>query len=88
MLVEQVSNLPGRSVPPELLGVGVELGGHVHRGRVIHSAHAWWSQQVDLGEALTKELGDDPRLNEVPVIVENDVNALAIHRYYERPQRV
>ena len=83
ILLDQVADLAGISAPPELLGVGVELGGHVHRGKVIDSTHACWDHQVDLGEALTKQLSEDPRLNAVPVIVENDVNALAIRGYFE-----
>ena len=83
-LLAQAAGLPGRSERQRLLGVGVELGGHVHRGRVIDSTHAHWSRPVDLGEALTEELSKSPELEGVPVIVENDVNALAIHGYYER----
>jgi predicted NBD/HSP70 family sugar kinase len=83
-LLAQAAGLPDRSPRQQLLGVGVELGGHVFRGTVIDSAHAHWSQPVDLGEALTEELSKSPELDGVPVIVENDVNALAIHRYYER----
>ena len=83
-LLAQAAGLPNRSPKQQLLGVGVELGGHVFRGTVIDSAHAHWSQPVDLGEALTEELSKSPELDGVPVIVENDVNALAIHRYHER----
>jgi len=82
-LLARTAGLPGRSDRQRLLGVGVELGGHVFRGKVIDSTHAQWSQPVNLGEALTEELGKSPDLEGVPVIVENDVNALAIHRYYQ-----
>jgi predicted NBD/HSP70 family sugar kinase len=82
-LLTQAAGLPGRSARQRLLGVGVELGGHISRGTVIHSTHAQWSQKVNLGAALTEELGNSEELEGVPVIVENDVNALAIHGYYE-----
>ena len=39
---------------------------------------------MHLGAALTEEFSAAPQLTGVPVIVENDVNALAIHSYYER----
>jgi predicted NBD/HSP70 family sugar kinase len=83
-LLAQAAGQPNRSEKQQLLGVGVELGGHIHRGKVIDSTHAQWSRPVDLGEALTEELSKSTELEGVPVIVENDVNALAIHRYYER----
>jgi predicted NBD/HSP70 family sugar kinase len=69
---------------PDLLGVGVELGGHVHRGVVIDSTHGRWAREVNLGEALCDEFRSVAALRDVPVIVENDVNALAIHGYFER----
>jgi len=86
-LLARAAGLPGRSERQRLLAVGVELGGHVYRGKVIDSTHAQWSQPVNLGEALTEELSNSPELEGVPVIVENDVNALAIHRYYRHSFR-
>jgi ROK family len=65
------------------LGVGIEIGGHVHRGVVRDSVHAGWSQPVPLQEMLTELLGRVPQLRGVPIVVENDVNALAMHGYYE-----
>ena len=67
----------------KFLGVGVEIGGHVHRGVVRDSVHAGWSQPVPLQEMLTELLGRIPQLRGVPTVVENDVNALAMHGYYE-----
>ena len=69
--------------PRKFLGVGVELGGHVHRGVVLDSTHAGWNQ-VDLQKELADALCEIPELRGVPVVAENDVNALAIHSYYER----
>jgi predicted NBD/HSP70 family sugar kinase len=79
-LLAQRAEQAGDDIPaPGLLAVGVELGGHVHRGTVIDSTHAGWSGVVPLSHGLTQELG-----GRVPVIVENDVNALAIHGYFSR----
>jgi predicted NBD/HSP70 family sugar kinase len=65
----------------EILGLGIELGGHVHKGHVIESTNAGWSQ-VDLRALLSEQL-------KLPVVVENDTNAIAVwetyrHRYPER----
>ena len=64
--------------------MGVEIGGHVYRGLVKDSVHAGWGQEVDLEDLLADALGDIPELRGVPGVAENDVNALAIHDYYER----
>jgi len=68
----------------KFLGIGVAIGGHVHDGVVQDSVHAGWDGPVRLREALTEVFEEVPQLKKVPVIVENDVNALAIHGYYER----
>lgn len=70
--------------PRTFLGVGVELGGHVYRGTVHDSTHAGWDRPIKLRKALTEELSQLPDLEGVPVVIENDVNALAIQRYYDR----
>ena len=56
-----------------LIGIGLEIGGHVHNGRVVYSPNAQWSQ-FPLGDRLAN-------LVKLPVVLENDANALAI---YER----
>ena len=68
----------------EFLGVGVSIGGHVHDGIVLDSVHAGWDGPVKLHEALTEVFEKVPQLGKVPVVIENDVNALAIHGYFER----
>jgi predicted NBD/HSP70 family sugar kinase len=73
--------------PRRFLGVGVEIGGHVHHGDVQDSVHAGWSKHVDLQKILTEELGQIDDLDGVPAVAENDVNALAIHGYYEKSFR-
>jgi predicted NBD/HSP70 family sugar kinase len=83
-LLDQAAALPGRASDQELLGVGIELGGHVYHGKVIDSTHAQWGDEMDLVTPLRAELGKVSALKDVPVVVENDVNALAIHGYYGR----
>jgi predicted NBD/HSP70 family sugar kinase len=53
-----------------LLGVGVGVGAHVHQGLVVADKQAY-----RLGAALSGLL-------EVPVVVENDANALAVRETY------
>lgn len=88
-LAEEIHKLTGSLLaqldgPRKFLGVGVEIGGHVYRGKVEDSVHAGWSQKVDLQEVLTEVLDDIPELRGAPGVAENDINALAIHGYYER----
>lgn len=60
------------TVPENLLGVGVGLGGHVDSttGRCVHSGVLGWDD-VNVGALLTTATG-------LPTVVNNDVNALAI----------
>ena len=53
-----------------LMGVGLEIGGHVHDGRIIYSANAHWDA-FPLADRLNAALG-------LPVVIENDANALAV----------
>jgi predicted NBD/HSP70 family sugar kinase/antitoxin (DNA-binding transcriptional repressor) of toxin-antitoxin stability system len=55
----------------ELIGVGVEIGGHVDKGRVIRSANATWDH-FPLAERLSSSL-------QLPVMLENDANSLALY---------
>jgi predicted NBD/HSP70 family sugar kinase/antitoxin (DNA-binding transcriptional repressor) of toxin-antitoxin stability system len=59
-----------------LLGVGLEIGGHVHKGRVVYSANARWDH-FPLAPRLSDSLG-------LPVVLENDANALAMHERWFR----
>ena len=58
----------------DLIGVGIEIGGHVFKGRVVHSTNIHWDE-FPLAELLSERLG-------LPVTLENDANALAIHERY------
>lgn len=70
-----VKDLMGRMAPVErLLGVGVELGGHIHEGRIVSTANlqVGW-QEFPFADRLRKHLG-------LAVVVENDANALALYK--------
>jgi len=78
---ELAEDLIAKSGGREILGLGIEIGGHVHHGKVIESTNAGWSQ-VDFSVPLSERL-------KLPVVVENDASALAVwetyrHRYPER----
>jgi predicted NBD/HSP70 family sugar kinase len=65
----------------QILGLGIEIGGHVYQGKVIESTNAGWTQ-VDFCTPLSEQL-------KLPVVLENDASALAVwetyrHRYPER----
>jgi predicted NBD/HSP70 family sugar kinase len=53
-----------------LIGVGLEIGGHVDGSRVIYSPNAHWGD-FPLADRLNAALG-------LPVVLENDANALAV----------
>jgi predicted NBD/HSP70 family sugar kinase len=59
--------------PLELFGVGVEVGAHVDRGKIIRRVGEGEYSEVPLGDDLTRRFA-----GKVPVVVENDVNALAV----------
>ena len=62
-----------------VLGLGVELGAHVHDGRVVQYTNASWSRSgwhdVDLGPRLSDKTG-------LAVVVDNNVNTLAVRELY------
>jgi len=72
-----VDVLRSRLSPEEyILGLGLEIGGHVHEGRVVYSANANW-EHFPLADRLADALN-------VPVILENDANALAVYERWFR----
>jgi predicted NBD/HSP70 family sugar kinase len=76
-LVRQLIWLGGGDDAGTVLGVGVEIGGHVHAGTVVNATNENWSD-VDLANLLENELDG------LPVVLENDVNALAIWETHRR----
>ncbi|WP_320785006.1 ROK family protein [Streptomyces sp. CRN 30] len=58
----------------QLVGVGMGIGGHVHRGTIVNSPHAGW-RRFPLA-ALVQQRVD------VPVVLENDANALAVRERF------
>ena len=79
------SLLTKRATLPEIIGVGVELGGHVSDGAVRMSPNLRWGYEkqdpskndpgVLLADMLRRATGHD-------VVVENDVNALAVREQW------
>jgi len=83
VLVKIIADMVQRLIKDEqrdVLGVGVELGGHVHRGTVIFvpssAANRW--PVFPLGEMLSKELSG------LSTVVENDVNARAVREIWNK----
>jgi predicted NBD/HSP70 family sugar kinase len=70
--------------PAELFGVGIQVGSPVYNGRVLPISNLRPQPVVDLGGGLSKLLdGDAAFSGSVPVVVENDVNALAVLAIHE-----
>ena len=66
-------NRARRGQPPsKLLGAGVEVATHVHNGQIVLAAYRDRSGNAPLAVSVSR------LLDHKPVIVENDVNALAI----------
>jgi predicted NBD/HSP70 family sugar kinase len=72
-LIAELSS--GMNDDDELIGIGMEIGGHVSQGMVVRSANIHWDD-FPLARHLSEHVG-------VPVVLENDANALAI---YEQAQ--
>jgi predicted NBD/HSP70 family sugar kinase/antitoxin (DNA-binding transcriptional repressor) of toxin-antitoxin stability system len=66
-----VDDLKARVGPSEsVIGIGLEMGGHVHDGQIIRSFNVHW-EDFSLADRLNAVFG-------LPVVVENDANSLAI----------
>ena len=66
-----IDDLRARIVSPEyLIGIGLEIGGHVHQGQIIRSFNVHWDN-FPLGDRLNAAF-------RLPVVIENDANALAV----------
>jgi predicted NBD/HSP70 family sugar kinase len=70
----------GRGLQPlRMLGVGVEVGAPVHTGQIMPLSRDRSRHPVPLAEKLNRLFEADPDFGRpIPVIVENDVNALAV----------
>jgi predicted NBD/HSP70 family sugar kinase len=65
--------------PLRMFGVGVEVGAPVYNGEVMPLSHDRSRQPAPLAEKLHRLFEADPNFGRpVPVIAENDVNALAV----------
>ena len=70
-VLELVDELKAHTRQPEsIIGIGLELGGHIHDGQIIRSFNVHW-ETFSLADRLNAVFG-------LPVVVENDANALAI----------
>jgi len=70
--------------PVRIFGVGVEVGAPVYNGEVMPLSPERSRQPVPLAEKLHMLFETDPGFGQpVPVIVENDVNALAVLAIHE-----
>lgn len=70
--------------PVKLFGVGIEVGSPVYNGRVMPLSAQRPQPVVDLGGALSEFLDGDATIGvSVPIVVENDVNALAVLAIHE-----
>jgi predicted NBD/HSP70 family sugar kinase len=70
--------------PLRMLGVGIELGAPVCDGQVMPLLRAPDRHPVPLAEKLNRRFEADPDFGRpIPVIVENDVNALAVLAIHE-----
>lgn len=65
-----VDDLKARVPSESIIGIGLEIGGHVHDGEIIRSFNVHW-EDFSLADRLNAVFG-------LPVVVENDANALAI----------
>jgi predicted NBD/HSP70 family sugar kinase len=70
----------GRGLQPlRMFGVGIEVGAPVYNGEVIPLSHDRSRHPVPLAEKLHRLFEADPSFGRpVPMIAENDVNALAV----------
>jgi predicted NBD/HSP70 family sugar kinase len=70
--------------PLRMLGVGIELGAPVYDGQVMPFSRDPARRPVPLAEKLNRLFEADPDFGRpIPVIVENDVNALAVLAIHE-----
>ena len=73
LVAELREEVEGSDLPKYTIGVGIETGGHVdsHRGEIVFSPNLNW-KGIRLADRIRAATG-------LPTVVENDVNALALH---------
>lgn len=78
-------SLAGDGLPPvRLFGIGVEVGAPTYDGQITPVPGVYPHMSVDFDSMLRVLFDDDPLFDEaVPVVVENDVNALAVLATHE-----
>jgi predicted NBD/HSP70 family sugar kinase len=65
--------------PLRMLGIGVEAGAPVHNGQIMPLSRTQSSHPVPLADKLHRLFEADPNFGRpVPVVAENDLNALAV----------
>ncbi|MEU5952550.1 ROK family protein [Streptomyces sp. NPDC047525] len=75
-ILDLIGDLQARLIPEHehLTGVGLGVGGHVHRGTIINSPNASW-HKFPLASLIRQRL-------DVPVVLENDANSLAVRERF------
>jgi len=69
-MLSLIDDLKTRIPQEYLIGIGLEIGGHIHQGQIIRSFNVHWDY-FPLADRLNAAFG-------LPVVIENDANALAI----------
>ena len=64
--------------PLQMFGVGIEVGAPVQDGKVMPLLDDAGRPAADLAALVGQMLDEEPEFRSVPVVVENDVNALAV----------
>jgi predicted NBD/HSP70 family sugar kinase len=93
-LIQEICALPAVR-QRYILGVGVELAGHVFEGDIVDASHSALTGE-SLGLRLSERLDSISRRlwrlptervehrRPLPVIIDNDINVLAVHEIYDR----
>jgi predicted NBD/HSP70 family sugar kinase len=69
--------------PLQMFGVGIEVGAPVQDGKVMPLLDGAGEPAADLATLVRQMLDEAPEFRSVPVVVENDVNALAVLAIHE-----
>ena len=70
--------------PLRLFGVGIEAGAPAYNGRIMPLSGKAGQPPIDLAASVQEQFDPDPDTGQaVPIVVENDVNALAVLAIHE-----